>query len=145
MTAKSWDEIDQGGLTMEDPNDPGEEGRAEKRQGDRLNLKNLEWLDFSDDDTIPVVIENVATGDLAPGAVEDISPRGIRISTDALFEKDSTVKLTFTIDAYQLEMDALVKWAQEDDDRIAVGMEFVNPKYDDVSFLNSLYSTIYLH
>jgi hypothetical protein len=58
--------------------------------------------------------------------------------------KDDMVRLFFSLGKCRLKLQAQVRWTMVEGEKTSTGMLFVNPSEDEVKFLTSLFSSVYL-
>jgi hypothetical protein len=142
MTAKSWDDIDLGGLTMETEDDQVDNGTQDRQE--RMGLDNLKKLVIGLGDRLPVILDNPATNLQEKGEVHNISPNGIKIAARGTYAIGDIVKLDLSIGKRRMIMKAEVRWNKIDGNVNVVGMQFVKPDPKDVEFLTSIFAAMHL-
>jgi len=136
MTKKpSWDDIPSLKLNLEEEDAP--ETPANKRTAVRIcspDLLNMLMVKHKG------IFIQVATskGMLAhKGVLQDLSQKGLCFTMrDHGLKKNDAVKILTILGKRPFKTNAIVRWTTDDQ----VGIEYVNPDSEDVSFLSELYS-----
>lgn len=144
MTEKSWDDIDLGGLTMDNSDEEKLAFGGMQERQERINVEKLKKLSIGLEDVIPVEIDNLSASRVLKGMVQDVSPLGIKIALSGQITEDDIVRLVFSIGKHRMVMKAEVRWTKEEGKEKIVGMRFINPEERDVEFINSIFTAIYL-
>jgi hypothetical protein len=144
MTEKSWDDIDLGGLTMDNSDEEKLAFGGMQERQERINVEKLKKLSIGLEDVIPVEIDNLSASRVLKGMVQDVSPLGIKIALSGQITEDDIVRLVFSIGKHRMIMKAEVRWTKEEGKEKIVGMRFINPEERDVEFINSIFTAIYL-
>jgi len=144
MTQRNWDDIDLGGLAM-DNSDEGKLalGGMQERQ-ERIDVEKLKKICIGLEDVIPVEIDNPSTSKLLKGMIQDVSPLGIKIALSGEIAENDIVRLVFSIGNHRMDMKAEARWTKEEGKEKIVGLRFINPDERDVEFINSIFTAIYL-
>jgi len=133
----TWDDIPSLTLGL---NDEAEEILTkDKAQRTAARLSSKELLKMLLEDTHGISIQIATRRGILPhkGILQDLSQSGMRfIMPNHGLKKNDTIKFLTIIGKRPLKSRAIVRWTDND----MVGLEFVDPRPEDVSFLSELYS-----
>ncbi len=131
----SWDDIPSLNLELEDKSDADET----HRRGGRVRMLARDVLSILKGNA-RVILVQVATSDgVLPkkGTLHDIHHNGMCfIMPDHGLQKSVIIRIGTMLGDHAFQTSAVVRWATKD----KVGLEYVNPRQDDVTFLSELYS-----
>jgi len=133
----SWDDIPT--LTLDSEEDAEDILADEESQRTAVRLSSNELLKMLMEDSKGISIQIATRRGILPqkGVLQDLSQNGMRfIMLDHGLQKNDTIKFLTIIGKRPLKARAIVRWTNKD----VVGLEFVDPRPEDVSFLAGLYS-----
>ena len=145
MTPKNWDEIDLGGLTMEDSGDDDTSTADEKqrRLHKRMDVSNLLEVAINKIDNIPINVMTTDGSQKFKATLQDISEGGIRILSEGLSSVNDILKMNFSIGKRNITVRGIVRWAVTDKGKDVLGIEFINPNQNDIKFISSIHSALW--
>ena len=145
MTPKNWDEIDLGGLTMEDSGDDDTSTADEKqrRLHKRMDISNLLEVAINKMDNIPINVMTTDGSQKFKATLQDISEGGIRILSEGLSSVNDILKMNFSIGKRNITVRGIVRWAVTDKGKDVLGIEFINPNQNDIKFISSIHSALW--
>lgn len=146
MTPKNWDEIDLGGLTMEDSGDDDTSTADEKqrRLHKRMDISNLLEVAINKIDNIPINVMTTDGSQKFKATLQDISEGGIRILSEGLSSVNDILKMNFSIGKRNITVRGIVRWAVTDKGKDVLGIEFINPNQNDIKFISSIHSALWI-
>ncbi len=144
MTPKNWDEIDLGGLTIEDSGDDDTSTADEKqrRLHKRMDISNLLEVAINKIDNIPINVMTTDGSQKFKATLQDISEGGIRILSEGLSSVNDILKMNFSIGKRNITVRGVVRWAVTDKGKDVLGIEFINPNQNDIKFISSIHSAL---
>jgi hypothetical protein len=131
----SWDDIPSLNLELEDKNAAEETSR----RGGRVRLPARDVLSILKGNAKVILVQVATTEGILPkkGVLHDIHQNGMCfIMLDHGLQKSVTIRIGTMLAEHAFQTSAVVRWATKD----KVGLEYVNPRQDDVTFLSELYS-----
>ena len=135
MEKKSWDDIPSLGLELDT-------GNALKKSGDNraaVRLVSQDLLEMLTDGG-KVIYVKVATGKRVlsrKGVLRDINQNGMGFQMSAHgLKKNESIQVGAMLGRRGFKTNAVVRWTSND----KVGVEYINPRPDDYSFLAELYA-----
>ena len=152
MTPKSWDEIDLGGLEMED-DDTSTADEKQRRLHKRIDISTLAGVTINKTDNILIDIVttksilSIKKGDGSQrfkAILQDISPGGIRILSESLSSVNDILKMNFSIGPRDITVLGIVRWTTTDKGKHVLGVEFIDPNQNDIEFIRSIYSALWI-
>ena len=144
MTPKNWDEIDLGGLTIEDSGDDDTSTADEKqrRLHKRMDISNLLEVAINKIDNIPINVMTTDGSQKFKATLRDISEGGIRILSEGLSSVNDILKMNFSIGKRNITVRGVVRWVVTDKGKDVLGIEFINPNQNDIKFISSIHSAL---
>ena len=144
MTPKNWDEIDLGGLTIEDSGDDDTSAADEKqrRLHKRMGISNLLEVAINKIDNIPINVMTTDGSQKFKATLRDISVGGIRILSEGLSSVNDILKMNFSIGERNITARGIVRWVVTDKGKDVLGIEFINPNQNDIKFISSIHSAL---
>jgi len=131
-----WDDISTLQLELDDNYSPEE--TQDLRTVVRLDSRDL--LEMLMDNVQVIYVQVVTRKGRLPqrGVLQDISQKGLGfVMTDHGLQKNELIRIATKLGNFVLKTNAIVRWVANEQ----VGVEYFNPKAEDVSFLSELYST----
>ena len=144
MTPKNWDEIDLGGLRMEDSgdDDTSTADEKERRLHKRMDISNLLEIAINKIDNIPINVMTTDGSQKFKATVQDISEGGIRILSEGLSSVNDILNMNFSIGKRNITVRGIVRWTNTDKGKDVLGIEFINPNQNDIEFISSIHSAL---
>ncbi len=132
---KSWDDIPSLGLSLD--SNKAEEKNIDKRNAVRMVSKDI-LLMLNENAKILYVRVATEKGILnARGVLQDINQGGLCfLMPDHGLKKKQMIKIQVMLGNRPLKSNAIICWTNKN----KVGIKYVNPAAEDVSFLSELYS-----
>lgn len=130
----SWDDIPSLSLELEDKNAAEETSR----RGGRVRLLAQDVLSILKGNAKVIVQVATTEGILSKkGILHDIHQNGMCFIMPAHgLQKNVSIRIGTMLGDHAFQTSAVVRWVTQD----KVGLEYVNPRQDDVTFLSELYS-----
>ena len=131
----SWDDIPSLSLELENKSAAEETSR----RGGRVRLLAQDVLSILKGNAKVILVQVATTEGILPkkGVLHDIHQNGMCfIMPDHGLQKSVTIRIGTMLGDHAFQTSAVIRWATKD----KVGLEYVNPRQDDVTFLSELYS-----
>gem|GEM_PF-5465193 len=141
MTAKSWDEIDLGGLSMDISAD-GEAGFVNRQE--RYSAKDISTITETPGKPIKVTVQNLTSNKDSSGIILDISSGGAKILSQVDCHKSDLLRISLTVGKHLIVCRAKVSWIQQEKEGLMAGIQFISLKKEDEELIRSLPSALHL-
>ena len=131
----SWDDIPSLNLELEDKS-AAEETR---RRGGKVRMLARDVLSILKGNARVILVQVATTEGVLPkkGTLHDIHQNGMCFIMPAHgLQKDDAIRIGTMLGEHAFQTHAIVRWSTDE----KVGIEYVNPRRDDVTFLSELYS-----
>ena len=131
----SWDDIPSLNLELEDKSDAEET----HRRGGRVRMRAQDVLNILKGNARVILVQVATSNGVLPkkGTLHDIHQNGMCFIMPAHgLQRDDAIRIGTMLGEHAFQTHAIVRWSTDE----KVGIEYVNPRRDDVTFLSELYS-----